>query len=100
MKVTFRNVLTGAERDVDVDSGQSVKQAAERAGVVAPGNNFSVRDKDGKVVDNEPVADHEERVLTIGLAGPVSGGVREWDADDGQVQTAARSGPAGRAGRC
>jgi hypothetical protein len=75
IKVTFRNVITGAERDVDVEPGQTVKQAAERAGVVAPGNNFSVRDKDGKVVDSEPVVNHEQRVLSIGLPGPVAGGV-------------------------
>jgi hypothetical protein len=77
MKVTFRNVLTGAEREVDVQPGQTVKQAAEGAGIIAPGNNFSVRDKDGKVVDSELVDNHQQRLLTIGLPGPVQGGTRE-----------------------
>jgi hypothetical protein len=74
MKVTFRNVITGAERELDVDSGLSVKQAAESAGIIAQGNNFSVRDKDGRVVDAEPIASHEERVLSIGLPGTIQGG--------------------------
>jgi|HubBroStandDraft_5_1064220.scaffolds.fasta_scaffold964311_2 hypothetical protein len=74
MKVTFRNVITGAEREVEVQAGQTVKQAADGAGIIAPGNSYSVRDKDGKVVDNELVDTHQQRLLTIGLAGPVSGG--------------------------
>jgi hypothetical protein len=75
MKVTFRNVITGAEREVEVQAGQTVKQAADGAGIIAPGNSYSVRDKDGKVVDNEPVDGHQQRLLTVGLAGPVSGGI-------------------------
>jgi uncharacterized surface anchored protein len=69
MAVTFRNAITGDRRDVDVRTGQTVHQAVEDAGIVAPGNAFSVRDKDGELVDNEQATSHEGKVLSVGLAG-------------------------------
>jgi len=72
--VTFRNVITGDRHDIDVHPGRTVRQTVESAGIIAPGNHFSVRDKDGTVVDNDPATHHEGRVLQIGPLGNVQGG--------------------------
>jgi len=74
MLVTFRNVITGDRRDIDVHPGQTVRQTVESVGMIAPGNQFSVRDKDGAVVDDDPASRHEGRVLQIGPLGNVQGG--------------------------
>ncbi len=74
MPVTFRNVITGDRTDIDVRPGQTVRQAVESAGIIAPGNQFSVRDKDGSVVDSDQAAQHEGKVLQIGPPGTVQGG--------------------------
>jgi hypothetical protein len=77
MLVTFRNVITGDRHPIDVQPGQvgqSVRQTVESAGIIAPGNQFSVRDKNGTVVDNDPVSQHGGEVLQIGPLGNVQGG--------------------------
>ncbi|HUN30993.1 MAG TPA: hypothetical protein VMU95_03165 [Trebonia sp.] len=74
MPVTFRNVITGDRQEVSVQPGQTVRQTVESAGIIAPGNQFSVRDKDGTVVDNDPAVQHEGKVLQIGPPGNVQGG--------------------------
>jgi hypothetical protein len=74
MPVTFRNIISGDRQEVTVQPGQTVHQAVESAGLIAPGNQFSVRDKDGTIVDNEPVQQHEGKVLQIGPQGNVQGG--------------------------
>lgn len=74
MLVTFRNVITGDRHDIDVQPGQTVRQAVESAGIVAPGNQFSVRDKGGTVVDNDLASQHSGEVLQIGPLGNVQGG--------------------------
>jgi hypothetical protein len=74
MPVTFRNVITGDRQDIDVRPGQTVRQAVEAAGIIAPGNQFSVRDKDGTVVDGDPAHQHEGKVLQVGPQGNVQGG--------------------------
>jgi hypothetical protein len=75
--VTFRNVITGDRQDLQVQPGQTVRQAVEAAGIIAPGNQFSVRDKDGAVVDNDQASQHEGKVLNVGLAGTIQGGTTE-----------------------
>jgi hypothetical protein len=67
--VTFRNAITDARHQVEVSPGQTVRQAVESSGFVAPGSDFSVRDKDGIIVDNQPATQHDGAVLTVGLAG-------------------------------
>lgn len=74
MLVTFRNVITGDRRDIDVQPGHTVRETVETAGIIAPGNQFSVRDKDGTVVDNDQADLHEGKVLQIGPLGNVQGG--------------------------
>lgn len=74
--VTFRNAITDARHQVEVTAGQTVRQAVQSSGFIAAGNDFSVRDKDGTIVDDHPAAQHAGTVLTVGLAGDrVSGGV-------------------------
>jgi hypothetical protein len=77
MPVTFRNVITGQRHDVTVQPGQTVRQAVESAGIIAPGNQFSVRDKGGTVVDADLADQHEGMVLQIGPQGNVQGGSAE-----------------------
>jgi hypothetical protein len=72
--VTFRNVITGDRHDIDVQPGQTVRQAVDSAGIIAPGNQFSVRDKSGTMVDNDPATQHSGEVLQIGPLGNVQGG--------------------------
>lgn len=67
MAVTFRNAITGDRTSVDPQPGKTVKQAVQAAGLVAPGNAFSVRDMSGKVVDDEPVDRYDGEVLSVGL---------------------------------
>jgi len=74
MSVTFRNVITGERQEAEVQPGQTVRQAVESTGIIAPGNQFSVRDKDGEVVDGDQASQHEGKVLNVGLAGDVRGG--------------------------
>jgi hypothetical protein len=75
--VTFRNAITDARHQVDVSPGQTVRQVVETSGFVASGNDFSVRDKNGIVVDSDQATKHEGTVLTVGLAGDtVRGGAR------------------------
>jgi hypothetical protein len=77
MPVTFRNVITGDRHDVDAQPGQTVRQVVESAGIIAPGNGFSVRDKDGTVVDSDSAQQHDGKVLQIGPPGNVQGGRAE-----------------------
>jgi hypothetical protein len=73
--VTFRNAITDARHPVDVSPGQTVRQAVLDSGFIAAGNEFSVRDKEGTIVDNQPADQFAGAVLTVGLAGDtVSGG--------------------------
>jgi hypothetical protein len=75
--ITFRNAITDARQEVEVSTGQTVRQAVESSGFIAPGSQFSVRDKNGQVVDTEAAVDHANTVLSVGLAGErVVGGGR------------------------
>jgi hypothetical protein len=74
--VTLRNAVTDARHQVDVPPGQTVRQVVENSGFVAPGSDFSVRDKDGNIVDEQEAIQFAGAVLTVGLAGDsVRGGV-------------------------
>lgn len=78
MPVTFRNVISGDQHDVSVGAGQTVRQAVESAGIIAPGNRFSVRDKGGAIVDSDPAVQHEGEVLQIGPQDNIQGGCSEY----------------------
>ncbi|GAA4735608.1 hypothetical protein [Phytohabitans rumicis] len=79
--VTFRNAITDARQEVQVAPGQTVRQAVENSGFVAAGSAFSVRDKNGQVVDDQPATTHANTVLSVGLPGDrvVGGGLRPPD---------------------
>ncbi|MGI5247127.1 hypothetical protein [Dactylosporangium sp. CA-139066] len=73
--VTFRNALTDSTQTIEVQPGQTVHQAVANAGFIATGNDFSVRDKDGVVVDNRPASDFSGMMLSVGLPGDgITGG--------------------------
>lgn len=73
--ITPRDAITGERQDVEADPDLTVHQVVERSGFIAPGYNFSVRDRNGQVVDQFPVADFANTLLTAGLpADSVRGG--------------------------
>jgi len=72
--ITFRNVITGDRTEVQVAAGQTVQDAVRSSGFIAPGNNFSVRDRDGNVVDDDQSTEHSDEVLYVGPVGNVQGG--------------------------
>ncbi len=75
--ITFRNAITDARQEVEVSPGQTVRQAVEGSGFIAPGSQFSVRDKNGQVVDGDLATEHANTVLSVGLSGErVVGGTR------------------------
>jgi hypothetical protein len=67
--VTFRNAITDARQQVEVTPGQTVRQAVESSGFIAAGSSFSVRDKDGQLVDDQPASAFDGTVLSVGLPG-------------------------------
>ncbi|MFF4021015.1 hypothetical protein [Streptomyces sp. NPDC001843] len=74
--VTLRNAISNARQAIDVQPGQTVRQAVDNSGFIAAGSDFSVRDKNGQVVDDRPVEDYANTVLSVGLPGDnVVGGV-------------------------
>ncbi|WP_432969078.1 hypothetical protein [Dactylosporangium sp. CA-233914] len=73
--VTFRNALTDSTQTIEVVNGQSVRDAVTSSGFIAAGNDFSVRDRDGVVVDHEPAVYYSGLMLSVGLPGDgVAGG--------------------------
>ncbi|MFD5451019.1 hypothetical protein ACWDTR_16910 [Streptomyces sp. NPDC003470] len=67
--VTLRNAISNARQDINIESGQTVRQAVDNSGFIAAGSNFSVRDKNGQVVDDRPVEEYANTVLSVGLPG-------------------------------
>ena len=65
--ITLRNAITGERQDIEADPELTVHQVVERSGFIVPSSDFSVRDKDGQVVDQCPVADFANTLLTVGL---------------------------------
>lgn len=73
--LVLRNVLSNDRQEVDVRPGQTVRDAVTDSGMIAAGNPFSVRDKNGQVVDDHPVEQFAGAVLSVGLTGDgVEGG--------------------------
>ncbi|CAL9638330.1 hypothetical protein SUDANB126_06290 [Streptomyces sp. enrichment culture] len=68
-RVTLRNAISSDRQDIDVQPGQTVRQAVDSSGFIASGSNFSVRDKNGQVVDDRPVEEYANTVLSVGLPG-------------------------------
>jgi len=75
--VIFWNVITNERQEVAVQPGQTVKQALEGSGFIAPGSDVSVRDKFTNVVDDEEAAKYNGELLRLGLPGT---GVRGGNA--------------------
>lgn len=67
MAVTVRNTITNDRVQLDTVAGKSVQEAIRESGFVH--GDFSVRDKDGNVVDAQPLADYEGKILNVGLPG-------------------------------
>jgi hypothetical protein len=78
MPVTFRNVITGDQHDVPVGPGQTIRQAVESAGIIAPGSHFVARDQGGAEVDDDPATQHDGEMLQIGPPGNIQGGRIEY----------------------
>ncbi len=71
----FRNALTNDRAEVDVDQGTTVREAAVATGLVAMTDQFSVRDRNGELVDGDEVSRHQTEILSIGIVGDkVAGG--------------------------
>ena len=67
MSVTVRNTITNDRIQMDTRPDLSVQQAVRDSGFVH--GDFSVRDKDGNVVDTQPVTDFDGKILNVGLPG-------------------------------
>lgn len=67
--VTLRNAISNARQTVEVQPGQTVRHVVEQSGFIAAGSNFSVRDKNGQVVDNHRAEEFVNTVLSVGLPG-------------------------------
>ena len=73
--VILRNAISNDRQTVDVQPGQTVRQVVEDSGMIAAGNGFSVRDKNGHVVDDRSAEEFANTVLSVGLPGDnVEGG--------------------------
>lgn len=75
MPVTIRNAITNERMEVTAETGKTVKDAVEKSGFVA--GDFSVRDKDGNVIDDRHITDFDGKVVNVGLPGRtvVGGGI-------------------------
>ncbi len=71
--VTVRNTLNGERVEIPVVPGRTVRDAVAESGFVA-GDDFSVRDKLGGVVDHEDISGYAGKVVNVGLPGNVEGG--------------------------
>ena len=73
MGVTVRNVLDNGQQDLQSSPNKSLKQAVQDAGLVH--GDFSIRDKLGSVIDDQPVSTWEGKTVFLGLPGrTVEGG--------------------------
>jgi len=79
--VHIRNTLTDSRREIEACPGQTVQEAVTASGFIASGHLFSVRDKDGQVVDDRPVTDFAGTTLSVGLPGEdIVGGAEQKPA--------------------
>ena len=67
MPVTVRNTLNNERHELPTDTNQTVKEAIENSGFVL--GDFSARDKNGNVVDSQPISQFEGQIVNVGLPG-------------------------------
>lgn len=75
-EVVLRNTITNDRMSLDTSNlaGQSVGDVVSESGFVA--GDFSVRDKQGRVIDDDPIENFEGAVVNVGLPGAsVVGGI-------------------------
>ncbi|HUA29375.1 MAG TPA: hypothetical protein VMC03_10870 [Streptosporangiaceae bacterium] len=65
--IIVRNAITDAVATLDIKDGRTVHDLVTNSQFIAPGNPFSVRDKNGVVVDSDLALDHANSILTVGL---------------------------------
>jgi hypothetical protein len=63
----MRNTITNDRLLLEALPGRTVQEAVKESGFVH--GDFSVRDKDGNVVDEEWIDDFEDTILNVGLPG-------------------------------
>jgi hypothetical protein len=78
--IILRNAITDDRQQVLVESGTTVRETVESSGFVPPGISYSVRDKNGFVVDNDIAISFAGATLSVGLPGDqiVGGGGEPW----------------------
>ena len=65
--VAVRNSINNERFDVQYTPGKSVKDTVREAGVVS--GDFSIRDKVGNVIDDQPINNYVGQVLNLGMPG-------------------------------
>jgi hypothetical protein len=68
MAVIVRNALNNDRIDLPPVAGKSVKQAVRDSGFVID-DQFSVRDKNGHVIDQQLITEFDNLVVTVGMPG-------------------------------
>jgi hypothetical protein len=66
--VRVRNTLSNESIDIPIVDGKTVRQVVAESGFVA-GDEFSVRDKRGNIVDDQSVSAFAGQVVNLGLPG-------------------------------
>jgi hypothetical protein len=67
MQLTARNTINGERMQIDTDASKSIAEAVRDSGWVT--GQFSVRDKNGNVIDDRPASEFEGTVVNVGLPG-------------------------------
>jgi len=67
MAVTIRNTITNERMEIPAEQGKNVKDAVQNSGFVA--GDFSVRDKQGNVIDDSRISEFDGQVVNVGLPG-------------------------------
>jgi len=63
--ITFRHGITGGSQQVEVVRGETVREAAERSGLIIAGSSFKVCDEGDDIVDESPALKYSNEVLSI-----------------------------------
>ena len=66
--ITFRHGVTDGRKQIELLEGETVKDAAERSGLMIYGSCFEVRDKNGRVVDDDSAIGHAGEVLNLDVS--------------------------------
>jgi hypothetical protein len=67
MQLTARNTINGERMQIDTDGSKTVAAAVRDSGWVT--GEFSVRDKNGNVIDDRPSSEYQGMVVNVGLPG-------------------------------